>query len=400
MIKDPVTEVNLAVMKIDIKPSGLDSVFSAVKVTPNSSLHILAPNGKAIYAQTPVEPRETEDNKAVQFSSKSDYTGLTVSLQIPHEDLTRDARELTGFVFAISVITVVIALVLSIWGSNILIRPIRHLQFMMRIVREGTLNKRAKVMTYDEIGLLTEDFNRMVDEIERLIHEVYETKLRERDSDLAALQSQINPHFLYNTLETINMMAIRQSNLQISSTVSSLGKLLRYTVDNKEKHVYMREEFRFVDAYLQIQSTRLEGRLQVNWKTLPRFDYCLVPKLFLQPFVENAIEHGLGNHAVLALTISALEEEGHLLISVSDNGVGMSEGQMDELEKRLIARLPSIVERDTFEKPKHGFALRNVHQRISLLYGDGYGVSIDRQAPAGCTFIIRLPKVEEEQNDV
>lgn len=399
MIKDPLTEENLGIMKIDLNGQVFDEIFARVSVLHNRTLQIYDTNDNLIYPRTAAQSNEIVQLNSLQVSVQSEYSGLIFLLEIPYEELIKDARELTGFVILISAVTIVITVLMSIWASNILIRPIKHLQFAMRLVSEGMLNKRAKVTSLDEIGNLTQDFNKMVDEIEHLFQEVYETKLRERDAELAALQSQINPHFLYNTLETISMVAIRHNDLKVSSIVSSLGKLIRYTIDRHERQVYIKEELRFIDAYLQIQTTRLAGMLQVTLSIPTEFDFCLVPKLFLQPFVENVIEHGMGD-APLHLTITVKSVGNILVVEVNDDGVGMTTTEIDELEKHLISAQSSTVERDTFEKNKHGFALRNVHHRIRLLYGKEYGISVDRQAETGCTFFIRMPLIKEEDNYV
>src|SRR5690606_27649838 len=142
-----------------------------------------------------------------------------------------------------------------------LVRPIAHLHAKMRQVQRGLFNERAVVTTHDEIGQLTEGFNTMIGEIERLVREVYETRRREREAELSALQSQIHPHFLYNTLEMMTMLALQGNRTQLSDIVTNLGKLLRYTVDRQEQKVYLQDEVRFVEAYLQIQGMRLGSRL-------------------------------------------------------------------------------------------------------------------------------------------
>ena len=252
-------------------------------------------------------------------------------------------------------------------------------------------------MTHDEIGQLAQGFNSMVGEIDRLVKEVYETRLREREAELSALQSQINPHFLYNTLESINMMALKHDHYEISDVVASLGKLLRYTVDMRENLVYLKEEIRFIEAYLRIQSLRYGDRLAFKLEIDPALEFYLIPKLILQPLVENAIEHGVGQSAGTVL-ISAIGRENSLILIVADSGAGMAVEARSKVKEQIyaVSEITTVRVKTNFGEKKKGFALRNVHQRIRLMYGEPYGLFINEESTTGNSFVIKLPiRVEE-----
>ena len=260
----------------------------------------------------------------------------------------------------------------------------------MKLVQSGAFNVKAEVATQDEIGQLSISFNNMVDELNRLVREVYETQLREREAELSALQSQMNPHFLYNTLESINMLALHNDQLQISDIVTSLGKLLRYTVEKADRPVTLKDELLFVEHYMQIQSFRLKNRLHADIDIEPSFEDCLVPKLTLQPLIENVIEHAMaGGTVTVRLTAHFLDDD--LVIRVKDNGVGLTDAKMWEIERRMNEKNHWQEENNSFGQRRRGFGLRNVHQRLKLLYGDGYGLFIERHADAGACFFIRIP---------
>ena len=190
----------------------------------------------------------------------------------------------------------------------------------------------------------------MMEEIHRLFHEVYVLEIQEREAELSALQSQMNPHFIYNTLESINMMAVRQRHDDVSAMVTALGRLLRYTIDKADRMVTLREELAFVDSYVRIQQVRYNGELEIIYDMEEDVKDCLVPKLILQPLVENAICHGIegrlaggstgGNNGGM-IWVSAVLFDQELLISVRDNGKGMEQEELDRLNASISGQTVS-----------------------------------------------------------
>lgn len=394
VLREPYTNTMLGIVKVDLTPRGFETMLSSVSFSKQSRLYITNEEGDIVYSSSDLGMEH--DESFIRASAESDYTGLKVTGLIPRDDLRKDARDLTQFTLIISLAALGCAYVVAVLSSNRLIKPIAHLQSKMRQVQRGLFKERATVTSNDEIGQLTEGFNTMIGEIERLVKEVYETRLREREAELSALQSQIHPHFLYNTLEMMNMLALQGDQAALSRIVTSLGKLLRYTVDKRERQVTLQDEVRFVESYVQIQTLRLGDKLQCDIRIDPSYDYCLVPKLVLQPLVENVIEHAMGEHGV-HMRLTAKVEADDLLLIVQDNGRGMSRERMEELERQWHAVNP-VPDRSTeegeyrsFGSVKKGFALRNIHQRVRLLHGEPYGLSMDRSAGQGATFIIRLP---------
>jgi two-component system sensor histidine kinase YesM len=376
---------------------GFQRVQSFVDFSPNSRFYIYNRDKVLLY------PFELTDNSAGTFEHMihdnpdhivstvfSSYNKIFLVGHIPLDDLRRDAQELTSFTAIISIISLIAAYGTAVLISNRLVKPIRRLQNCMKMMQNGSFKVKAAVITNDEIGQLTVAFNNMVDELNRLVREVYETQIREREAELSALQSQINPHFLYNTLESVNMLALHNQQLQISDIVSSLGKLLRYTVEKMERPVTLKDELLFVDHYLQIQSFRLKDRLQAVIDIEPSYEDCLVPKLVLQPLIENVIEHALKKEAV-TIRVTAYFQNDDLVIKVIDNGIGMAEQQIQEIEKQMNSKNLVQDERDHFDKVNKGFGLRNVHQRLRIIYGDSYGLFIDKDVDEGSSFMLKIP---------
>jgi two-component system sensor histidine kinase YesM len=397
VIVHPESRIPLGIIKVDLTMEGFQRVLSVVDFTPNSRFFIYNRNKVLIY---PFEysqntkwdfdrvTHDTPDN--IVSTDFSDYSKLSLVGHIPLADLRRDAQELTNFTVVVSIISLIAAYGIAVLISNGLVKPIRHLQSRMKLVQSGSFQVKASVSTHDEIGQLSAAFNTMVDELNRLVREVYETRIREREAELSALQSQINPHFLYNTLESVNMLALHGQQLQISDIVTSLGKLLRYTVEKMERPVTLKDELLFVEHYLQIQSFRLKNRLHAVIDIEPSFEDCLVPKLILQPLIENVIEHALKKDAV-TIRLTAYFQNDDLVIKVNDDGIGLTGEQIQEIETQINSKNPGLSEQPHFDKVNKGYGLRNVHQRLRILYGDNYGLFIDKEVSEGSSFMLKLP---------
>ncbi|MDR6550910.1 two-component system sensor histidine kinase YesM [Paenibacillus qinlingensis] len=401
LIKDPLTNRDLGYVKVDLTSKGFEKILSTVKVSTHSKLYVFNESLQPIYpfAQEGTLPSfdeiiGTNSSDIITSLRTTGYGGLQIIGTIPKEDLLTDARKLTSFTLWISVGSLIFAFVAALFTSNRLVKPVHHLQRKMRRVQGGDFQERAIVYSNDEIGSLTEGFNNMVSQLDIMIKEMYELRLREKDSELNALQSQINPHFLYNTLESINMVAVKERNNELSQVITSLGKLLRYTVDKQERFVYLKDELAFVQNYLNIQSFRLEDQLSAEILVDFSHEYAMVPKLILQPLVENAIEHGLGKEPI-TIQITSKAEGQDLYVYVTDNGKGINPERRKLVEQRLIEpeRQQSGLLSD---KRSKGFALRNIHQRLVILYGESYGLSIAHSGPEGTSFCIHIPFQWEE----
>ncbi|MGG1516143.1 sensor histidine kinase [Paenibacillus oryzisoli] len=399
LIKNPVTNTTIGYVKVDLTSIGFEKILSTVKMSKTSKLYIFNQNYQRIYpfndessSPTYAEIVDLNTSDMLKSVATTPVGGLTIVSTIPKNDLLTDARQLTSFTLWISAFSLIFAFVAAVFTSNRFVKPILHLQRKMRRVQNGDFQERATVHSNDEIGLLTEGFNTMVSRLDTTIKEVYELKLREKDSELNALQSQINPHFLYNTLESINMVAVKERNHDLSQVITSLGKLLRYTVNKQERFVYLKDELSFVQNYLNIQSFRLEEGLRTEIHVDFSHEFAMVPKLLLQPLVENAIEHGMGSEP-FTIQITSRAEGSDLFIYVSDNGCGISPERRKLIEQRLYG--PERQAKPTGEQKAKGFALRNIHQRLVILYGEPYGLTIE-DTKEGASFCIRMPFQWEE----
>jgi two-component system sensor histidine kinase YesM len=403
VIRATTTNEYLGIVKVDLSEQSFEKILASASFSRNSLIYVTDRQNRQLYPlQAQVDLAaigntiSIDGETFITATKQSDYTGMFVTGLIPQEDMKSGARQLIRFTFFISLGSILLAYFIAGIASSRLVKPIRHLQIKMKKVQKGDFHERAVVTTYDEIGQLTEGFNVMVMEIERLVQEVYESKLREREAEFYALQSQINPHFIYNTLESINTLALQSHQYEVSNVVVNLGRLLRYTVDKQEKYVSLRDEISFVEAYLEIQSSRLGIKLKTEFDIEIGHDYLLIPKLILQPLVENVIEHALTEDPVTVQISTRIDLE-DLVILVQDNGVGMSTARMEYVEQHMYAE-QDVKNKQRFGEKKKEFALRNVHRRLYLLYGEGYGLFIDKTHTKGTKFLLRMPLIYDEEN--
>lgn len=227
-----------------------------------------------------------------------------------------------------------------------------------------------------------------------------------KQTELMALQSQINPHFLYNTLDTIRGQALLDQNLQVAGMVENLSSFFRYSISGKENMVMLRDEINHTINYINIQQFRFGNRFVFDVEVDDEEENCmnyLVPRLILQPMVENAIFHGLedvNEGGSITLDVTLVSEE--MIITVSDNGKGMSVAELDDLNDRIHSAERTIAGQNNGNKDHTGIALPNINRRIKLLFGDAYGLSVFSSLGRGTDVEIVLPVIggtKEERNE-
>ncbi|MDD4680073.1 MAG: sensor histidine kinase, partial [Clostridia bacterium] len=232
----------------------------------------------------------------------------------------------------------------------------------------------------DEIGYLYRQFDIMMDEIDSLYKDIYESKIKQKEIELKALQAQINPHFLYNTLSSINWMAIDINANDISHAINALAKYYRFTLSKGKEIIPIYNEIEQVKAYIDIEKIRFGKKFDLIYDIDEGAYKYLTPKLILQPFVENSIKHSLEHiDYKCVITIIAEETENEIRFKITDNGKG--------IEKNILLQLKSGALSNS------GYGIKNVVERINLLYGDKYGVSIESEAYRGTCITVNIPKL-------
>lgn len=311
-------------------------------------------------------------------------TGWKSYSAIPSEGLFPQAKDLSTAIWVVVAlcslgIAVVIALLVYAMA-----RPIKRLSSAMAQVQEGDFTVQVPGGRKDEIGELTDSFNYMVDKINTLIRQVYQEKIAQKNAEVQALQAQINPHFLYNTLDSVNWMLIDRGEYDISDIIISLGNLMRYSIEDENAFVSLDKEVEYVVSYLKIQKNRLEERLEYQVDMDASAGGEKVPKLILQPLAENAITHGIEprkQNGTVSIRIRDMGEE--IQIRVEDNGMGMTPEQLAHLQE----------DAGDLEKDGHtGIGVRNVDRRIRLHHGEQYRIRIESTWGIGTSVSLRIPK--------
>lgn len=304
---------------------------------------------------------------------------------IPTMEYDKDILWLRYWIWLIILIACLLSVAVSIAISNGISRPVRDLSRKMLQIGDGDFSVTSSYASKDEIGVLSLHFNKMVEQVKQLIRKVYQEELLKQKAELKSLRMQINPHFLYNSLESINWMARIRGVPEIGKMVKALGDLMRASISG-EDFVAVEEEIRNIDNYLTIQKFRYGEKVSVGFEIDPGILQFNIPKLILQPIVENAIVHGIekkvGNGGII-ITGKDLAER--IQLQVKDDGVGM--------EEETAAKI--LTDNDQFQPEGHTrIGLKNVDRRIRMYYGEENPITITSKPGEGTTVTICIPKQE------
>jgi two-component system, sensor histidine kinase YesM len=336
-----------------------------------------------------------------KLGTRPPLNNYTMIYGISPSVVLKNTNELVRYAWLILIISITIALSFIIIFSNNLTGRIKALVLSMSSIKDNNFNVTIESDDRDEIGILTRDFKGLIARIDKLINEVYlqkmsfqELELKQRETEFLALQSQINPHFLFNTIESIRMNALSNGAIVTSDILESFGKLLRKSFDWSSRMVTIEQEISLIKSYIKIQKFRYNNRFDSEFFIEESLLQIRIPKFTIQPLVENAINHGLEmkkNHGLL--TIRIINEDNICKIIVTDNGVGISKERLHEVKLALSMS-------DNFTTST-SIGLINVNQRIKLIYGNEYGLDIEGNIGEGTNVIIILPStIERDVVDV
>ena len=290
-------------------------------------------------------------------------------------------RMMGTVVLALSLLSLALSLVISEALARHITRPVSRLDKAIAKVKDGDLSIQVKVKTSDELGRLTESFNQMVKDLKRYLEDRVQRQKDLNETTLRLYQTQLNPHFLYNTLDTIKWSAKIHQIPEIAVLAENLAVILRKSISSKP-FIQLREELDTIESYIKIQKIRFAGRFLYETEIPDMLEDCVIPKMILQPLVENAIIHGLDGCANGYICIYAAQKDGILRISVTDDGCGMGQEMLDWMNS------PNPAKRDGH------LGLYNVIQILKLYYGEEYGIQAESDT-SGTTVTIRLPAKKE-----
>ncbi|NIK70826.1 sensor histidine kinase [Paenibacillus sp. BK720] len=416
-IIDPRTLEPIGMLIMDINFKRIQEIAYNVTVGRSGYMAILDEKGAYIYHPDPSRIGSKADFRYADWMLRNDdgyfqsgkgpfytfnrssYLNWHLVTIMPNEELNRGVAYIGRTIWLTVLITLVMAYLLAVGFAASIVAPIRKLQFFMKRVKDGNFSERAKVESGDEIGILTNDFNQMVEKVEQLMKEVYSAKLREADlslrqkeSELKVLQSQVNPHFLYNALETVRGMALEHGITDISKLVTSLAKMLRYNLGHASPVVTLREELNICCMYLDVQKFRFEEKLHYRIDVPEDALEQHIPKFSLQPLVENCVIHGTETGtSKVTITISAAFNGSDYAITIADSGSGIEPVRLKQIELDLR-------EKELSTDGAH-IGIINVHRRIMHLFGERYGLRLGSIAGEGTTVTITLPLKEESSHE-
>jgi len=352
------------------------------------SLHGTVHDNDIVFDQRP------QELIVASMANRADWTFIS---RTPNRDLNVEFNQTKHYFVLVLSILLLVSIAIASFIARTITLPLKRLVQEMRQVENG--NFRGSVHTkssYEEIDILVASFNHMVYRMDDLIHREKESSTREKQAQLQALQSQVNPHFLYNTLDMIYWMLDEQENDRLSRIVLSLSHMFRYSSDwNESSGSTLGEELELIRHYLTIIEARLEDRLTAQIEVKQEFMDVQIPKMTLQPIIENAVKHGLEPALRPGRLHVYAEAEGQRLhITIADNGVGIEPFALAQLQTALGQHAqdadPNAPHMIASTKRK-GIGIANVHHRLVLMHGDSYGLTIHSEQSAGTTVRVTLP---------
>ncbi|MFE0559972.1 sensor histidine kinase [Paenibacillus sp. NPDC058910] len=334
----------------------------------------------------------------VQVKDLEQADGWRVVSMIPVQELTADMNPIRKVSIIVGIGMILSMLIMGSFFMNNLMRPVMGLVLDMKRVGSRDMGFRIKVRSTNEVGMLACDINRVINEREEMASDMintqarlYESELSQKQAEFAALQSQINPHFLYNTLNCISSIGLEYGSREIAQIASCMSKIFRYSI-RKDDLVRIREELDCIQAYMNIIAIRYENKFIIEIDVDEGLLEMQTPKMILQPIVENAVYHGLermDQGGRLQVT-GSIDAHGDVCFQITDTGKGMDPEQLASLQAKLGMASPEPTQDG---QPATSIGLSNIHNRLRLLFGEGYGIAIQSQFGHGTTVTVRIPKL-------
>ncbi len=403
----------LGVLLLDLKFNRIDEYCRSLVVGSKSYDFILDADGnyvfhpmqQLVYSEIRSEPiseiiklsKDPDDKMFFDGEhyftlASSELTGWHIINVTYHSDLTTDWRNVQLSYSLIGLALFVLGGLATNRISSGISKPVRKLQNIMKSVDSGDFHLIGKIEGTDEIRELAREYDIMVSRIRELMAQNTREQDQKRKSDLKALQAQINPHFLYNTLDSIIWMGEMGQNREVVQMTSALSKLFRISISKGREIITINEEIAHVQSYLTIQEMRYKDKFRYLIDIDPAIHELLILKITLQPLVENAIYHGIKEVDRQGfISITGHVEDDLIILTVTDNGRGMDEKELQELVRGIEAAGEEPV-----QLSRQGMGVRNVHERIKLYFGEDYGLSFSSEPGMGTSITVRIPDHIEE----
>ncbi|MEK4508770.1 sensor histidine kinase [Paenibacillus anaericanus] len=408
LIKDYYSLEDIGALVIYVKPDILDQVFWEAAMLKQGDILLVNKQGKIVFdksgehigeqTQFPFLADGYSNGKGYYVDKYLNEKSLITYLPshnkewylvaiTPNKLISSESVSIRNIAIILVLFSLISAFLFDRYFVRRLVRSIIGSVNGMKRVQQGIfIPITSNVKTEDETDLLIDGFNRMSTQIMELIQQVQTEQARKKEAELQALVAQINPHFIYNSLESINSMAVLQGNRNISKMVISLGKLLRISISENQELIPLSMELEHVRHYLDIQKFRFEDKFSYEIELPESMKYFVTQKLIVQPIVENALYHAIEQMEDNGfISIVVREDVRDILIDVSDNGPGFDQATLLSLWSKDRGNLKKYRE--------NGVGLKNVHERLSIRFGGYYGILICSSPGFGSTIRIRIPKI-------
>lgn len=386
-VSDPVSDQALGVIYVSVSS---DVFYKAIDNT----------RGNIPIAVSITSPFETEMFHQGEKSDREEWLqdetahGYQVQVAVPRGYVLSGSISSSVFILAFSFLFIVILYVTLKKTFSKYQAQVVDLVETIHDIAQGEQGKRIDLTKKDqELLLIAETTNDMLDRLERNIHDIYQLELSQKDANMRALQAQINPHFMYNTLEFLRMYAVMENQDELADIIYEFSSLLRNNISN-ERETTLKQEVEFCRKYSYLCMVRYPKSIAYGFKIDPKLEEMRIPKFTLQPLVENYFAHGVDHRRTdNVISIKALKQEGYVEILVTDNGRGMSAEKLAEIQTKLAQR--TFEHTVDYSEKRQSIGIVNVHERFVLYFGDRYNISVESMKHQGVRYRITIQDEEK-----
>ena len=383
-VSDPVSDKDLGVIYISLSPDVLHGAID------NTRGHI----PMAVTVTSPFETEMFHIGEKVSAERENWFVGVTshgyqVRVAVPKNFVLTGTLTSSAVIIGLSILFIIILYVTLRQTFSNYQKQVVDLVDSIEVIAQGEEGLRIDTSEKDqELLLIAETTNDMLDRLEKNIHDIYQLELSQKDANMRALQAQINPHFMYNTLEFLRMYAVMQSQDELADIIYEFSSLLRNNISD-ERETTLKQELEFCRKYSYLCMVRYPKSIAYGFKIDPELENMKIPKFTLQPLVENYFAHGVDHRRTdNVISIKALKQDGFVEILVVDNGRGMSSEKLASIREKLRQR--QFEHQASYSDQKQSIGIVNVHERFVLYFGDRYAITIDSAEQVGVQYRITI----------
>ncbi|WP_345789436.1 sensor histidine kinase [Streptococcus sp. 1559] len=383
-VSDPVSDQDLGVIYISLDPAVLYHAIDNTRGHTPMAVTVTSPFDTEIFHIGETVDKESE-NWLVGLTSH----GYQVQVAVPKNFVLQGTVTSSALIVGLSLLFIIILyLTLRQTFANYQ-KQVVDLVESIQVIAQGEEGRRIDISEKDqELLLIAETTNDMLDRLEKNIHDIYQLELSQKDANMRALQAQINPHFMYNTLEFLRMYAVMQSQDELADIIYEFSSLLRNNISD-ERETLLKQELEFCRKYSYLCMVRYPKSIAYGFKIDPELENMKIPKFTLQPLVENYFAHGVDHRRTdNVISIKALKQDGFVEILVVDNGRGMSAEKLANIREKLSQR--HFEHQDSYSDQRQSIGIVNVHERFVLYFGERYAISVESAEQAGVQYRITI----------